>query len=44
MLLELPPTQLLMLIASEETLRQKTNEAMEIILNRQKLELGNFYS
>ena len=41
MLLELPPTQLLMLLGSDETLRQKVNEAMDIILYRQRLELGS---
>lgn len=39
MLLELPPTQLLVLLASEETLRQKANEAMDIIMSRQRVEL-----
>ncbi|XP_055677423.1 E3 ubiquitin-protein ligase hyd isoform X6 [Lutzomyia longipalpis] len=38
MLLELPPTQLLMLVSSEETLRQKANEAMDVIIYRQRLE------
>ncbi|XP_055716882.1 E3 ubiquitin-protein ligase hyd isoform X7 [Phlebotomus papatasi] len=41
MLLELPPTQLLMLVSSEETLRQKANEAMDVIIYRQRLEPEN---
>lgn len=41
MLLELPPTTLLMLLGSDETFRQKTNEAMDIINSRQKSEGGN---
>lgn len=36
MLLELPSTQLLMLLGSDETLRQKTQEAFKIITSRQK--------
>jgi E3 ubiquitin-protein ligase EDD1 len=41
MLLDLPATQLLMLLASEESLRQKANEALEIIISRQRLEMDN---
>ncbi|XP_038119605.1 E3 ubiquitin-protein ligase hyd isoform X3 [Culex quinquefasciatus] len=41
MLLDLPATQILMLLASEESLRQKANEALEIILSRQRLEIDN---
>lgn len=33
MLLELTPAQLLMLLASEDALRQKVEEAMELILS-----------
>lgn len=40
MLLELPPTQLLMILGSEETLRQKADEAMDIITFKQRQELG----
>lgn len=40
MLLELPPTQLLIILASEETLRQKSDEAMDIILYKQRAGLG----
>lgn len=40
MLLELPPTQLLIILASEETLRQKSDEAMDIILYKQRGGLG----
>lgn len=40
MLLELPSTQLLMLLGSEETLRQRTNEALKIINSRQKKDSG----
>lgn len=44
MLLELPATQLLIILASEETLRQKADEAMEIILiHRQRQEMGEFH-
>lgn len=43
MLMELPPTQILMLLASDDTLRQKTNEAMEIIVEREKNEAGKFF-
>ncbi|EAT42542.1 AAEL005930-PA [Aedes aegypti] len=41
MLLDLPATQILMLLASEESLRQKANEALEMILSRQRLEIDN---
>jgi E3 ubiquitin-protein ligase EDD1 len=41
MLLELQPSQLLMLLASEETLRNKCHEAMDIILARQRQEMDN---
>lgn len=41
--MELPPTQILMLLASDDTLRQKTNEAMEIIVEREKNEAGEFF-
>lgn len=40
MLLELPAAQLLIILASEETLRQKADEAMDTILYRQRQELG----
>lgn len=40
MLLELPAPQLLIILASEETLRQKADEAMDTILYRQRQELG----
>ena len=36
MLLELSPAQLLLLLASEESLRQRVDEAMEIILSHNK--------
>lgn len=42
MLLELPPTQLLIILASEDTLRQKADEAMDIILYRQRQDIGKF--
>lgn len=42
MLLELPAPQLLIILASEETLRQKADEAMDTILYRQRQELGKF--
>ncbi|XP_055611780.1 E3 ubiquitin-protein ligase hyd-like isoform X2 [Uranotaenia lowii] len=41
MLLDLPATQILMLLASEESLRQKANEALEIILSRQRIEIDS---
>lgn len=41
--MELPPTQILMLLASDDTLRQKTNEAMEIIVEREKNEAGECF-
>lgn len=40
MLLELPAPQLLIILASEETLRLKADEAMEMILYRQRQDLG----
>lgn len=40
MLLELPPPQLLVLLASDDTLQQRANEAMEIIVYKQRQELG----
>lgn len=40
MLLELPPTQLLIILASEDTLRQRADEAMDIIIYRQRQEIG----
>lgn len=40
MLLELPQTQLLIILASEDTLRQKADEAMEVIMFRQRQEMG----
>lgn len=40
MLLELPAPQLLIILASEDTLRQKADEAMEIILYRQRQDIG----
>lgn len=43
MLLELPAPQLLIILASEETLRQKADEAMELILYRQRQDLGNTF-
>ena len=43
MLLEMPPAQLLIILASEDTLRQKVNEALEIILYKQKSEIGKNY-
>lgn len=42
MLLELPPTQLLIILASEDTLRQKADEAMDIIIYKQRQEIGKF--
>lgn len=42
MLLELPPTQLLIILASEESLRQKADEAMDIIMYKQRQEAGKF--
>lgn len=44
MLLELPPTQLLIILASEDTLRQKADEAMDIIMYKQRQELGMLYN
>ncbi|XP_063710070.1 E3 ubiquitin-protein ligase hyd isoform X2 [Culicoides brevitarsis] len=38
MLLQLPPTTLLMLLGSDETFRQKTSEAMDILTAHQKSE------
>lgn len=40
MLLELPPPQLLVLLASDDTLRQRADEAMDIIVYKQRQELG----
>lgn len=42
MLLELPAPQLLIILASEETLRQKADEAMDTILYRQRQEIGKY--
>ena len=42
MLLELPPTQLLIILASEETLRQKSDEARDIIMYKRRIEMGKF--
>ena len=36
MLLELPPPQLLILLASEETLKQRVDEAVDIILSHSR--------
>uniref|UniRef100_A0A336LUN3 HECT-type E3 ubiquitin transferase n=1 Tax=Culicoides sonorensis TaxID=179676 RepID=A0A336LUN3_CULSO len=41
MLLQLPPTTLLMLLGSDETFRQKTSEAMDILTTHQKTEGGD---
>lgn len=41
MLLELPPTQLLIILASEDTLRQKSDEAMDIIVYKQRADMEN---
>lgn len=38
MLLALPPTQWIMLLSSDETLRQKANEAMALITFRQRMD------
>lgn len=43
MILELPPTQLLILLASEETLRQKADEALDIIIQKQRQEIGKIH-
>lgn len=43
MLLELPAPQLLIILASEETLRQKADEAMDTILYRQRQEIGKYH-
>ncbi|XP_055848021.1 E3 ubiquitin-protein ligase hyd [Episyrphus balteatus] len=40
MLLETPPAQLLVILSSEDTLRQKVNEALDVILHKQKPETG----
>lgn len=40
MLLELPPPQLLVLLASDDTLRKMADEAMDIIVYKQRQELG----
>lgn len=42
MLLELPPTQLLVILASEDSLRNKADEAMDIIMYRQRQDLGKY--
>lgn len=42
MLLELPAPQLLIILASEETLRQKADEALETILYRQRQDIGKY--
>lgn len=41
MLLELPPTQLLIILATEDTLREKSDEAMGIIMYKQRSDRGN---
>ncbi|KFB52078.1 ubiquitin-protein ligase [Anopheles sinensis] len=41
MLLELPATQVLLLLASDDNLQQKIGEALEIIVQRQRLEIEN---
>lgn len=41
MLLELPPAQLLVMIASDETLRQRTEEAMDLITFKQRANNGS---
>ena len=41
MLLDLPPTQWIILLSSDETLRQKANEAMEIISFKHRLDMEN---
>jgi E3 ubiquitin-protein ligase EDD1 len=38
MLLDLPPTQWIMLVSSDETLRQRANEAMALITFRQRMD------
>lgn len=40
MLLELPPAHLLTILASEESLRMKSNEAMDIIMFKQRNDMG----
>ncbi|XP_037923284.1 E3 ubiquitin-protein ligase hyd isoform X6 [Hermetia illucens] len=40
MLLELSPAQLLIILASEDTLRRKVYEAIDVIVYKQKLEIG----
>lgn len=40
MLLELQPAQLLMILSSEEALKQKVNEALELINSKTKSETG----
>lgn len=42
MLLELSPAQLLMLLASEDALRQKVDEAVEIILSQGRYDLYGY--
>ena len=44
MLLELPPTQLLIILASEDTLRQKADEALDIIAYRQRQDTGKWFT
>lgn len=41
MLLDLPPTQWIMLVSSDETLRQRANEAMALITFRQRMDRDN---
>lgn len=41
MLLEIPTPQLLSILSSEDTLRQKVNEALDIITYKQKSEANN---
>lgn len=40
MLLELPPTQLLIILAVEDTLRKTCDEAMDIIIYKQRPDNG----
>lgn len=44
MLLELPSTQLLILLGSDEALRQRANEAIELINAKQKGESGKYFT
>lgn len=41
MLLEIPQSQLMSLLGSEENLRVRSDEAMEIIMYRQRSDIGN---